>query len=98
MDLRIAHERWGSSSDPSLNDHLHYPDDMDRTLIEADVEKNLQYRADYNHRPSHTISFIPAFASTSGRLHNEFVRLLFRGLQDHRETDRSLASSGVQLT
>ncbi len=35
-------------------------------------------------------------ASTSGRLHSEFVRLLF--LQDHRETDRFFATSGVQLT
>ena len=34
-------------------------------------------------------------ASTSGRLHSEFVRLLF--LQDHRETDRFFAASGVQL-
>ena len=34
-------------------------------------------------------------ASTSGRLHNEFVSLLF--LQDHRETDRFFAVSGVQI-
>jgi hypothetical protein len=33
--------------------------------------------------------------STSGRLHSEFVRLLF--LQGHRETDRFFAVSGVQL-
>jgi hypothetical protein len=36
-----------------------------------------------------------AIASTSGRLHSEFVRLLF--LQVHRETDRFFAASGVQL-
>jgi hypothetical protein len=36
-----------------------------------------------------------SIASTSGRLHSEFVRLLF--LQDHRETDRFFATSGVQL-
>ena len=36
-----------------------------------------------------------AIASTSGRLHSEFVRLLF--LQDHRETDRFFAASGVHL-
>ncbi len=34
-------------------------------------------------------------ASTSGRLRSEFVRLLF--LQTHRETDRFLTVSGVQL-
>ena len=32
--------------------------------------------------------------STSGRLHSEFIRLLF--LQAHRETDRFFAASGVQ--
>ena len=33
-------------------------------------------------------------ASTSGRLHSEFIRLLF--LQSHRETDRFFSASGVQ--
>ena len=37
---------------------------------------------------------MPTIASTSGRLHSEFVRLLF--LQAHRETDRFFAASGVQ--
>jgi hypothetical protein len=39
---------------------------------------------------------MPAIASTSGRLHSEFVRLLF--LQAHRETDRFFSSSGVLST
>jgi hypothetical protein len=55
LDLRIAHDRFGSSSDPSINGHLHYPADMDRTLKEAAADKNLQFRADYNNRPSHAI-------------------------------------------
>ena len=76
MDLRIAHERWGSSSNPSFDDHLHYPADIDRTLNEAAADKILQYR-DCNNRPSHAISFMPAIASTSGRLNCEFVRLYF---------------------
>jgi hypothetical protein len=38
---------------------------------------------------------MPPISSTSGRLHSEFVRLLF--LQTHRETDRFFAASGVQL-
>jgi hypothetical protein len=38
---------------------------------------------------------MPAIASTSGRLHSEFVRLLF--LQAHRETDRFYAASLLQL-
>jgi hypothetical protein len=31
LDLRIAHGRFGSSSDPNLNGHLHCPDDIDVT-------------------------------------------------------------------
>ena len=42
-----------------------------------------------------TVSFMTAIASTSGRLHSEFVRRLF--FQAHRETHRFFADSGVQL-
>ena len=55
LDLRIAHERWGSSSDPSINGHLHYPNDLDRPLNEAAADKIRKYRADYNNNP-HTLS------------------------------------------
>jgi hypothetical protein len=67
LDLRIAHDRVGSSTDPTLN----------------------------NMNPPNTVSFMPVIPSTSGRLHSEFVRLLF--LQAHRETDRFFVASGVQL-
>ena len=88
LDLRIAHDRFGSSSDPSINGHLHYPN--------AAADKIREYRTDYNNRPSNVISFMTAIASTSGRLHSKFVCLLF--LQAHQETDRFLTASGVQLT
>jgi hypothetical protein len=39
LDLRIAHECFGCSSDPSLNGHLHYPNDIDRSLNEAAADK-----------------------------------------------------------
>ena len=52
IDLRITHDRFGSSSDPSLNGHLHYPNDLDGPLNEAVTDKIHQYRADYNNRPS----------------------------------------------
>ncbi len=95
LDLRIAHERFGSSSDPSLNGHLNYPNDTDRSLNEAAADKIRKYRADCNNIPHNAISFMPAIASTPGRLRSDFVRLLF--LQAHRETDRFFAASGVQL-
>jgi hypothetical protein len=95
LDLRVTHERFGSTSDPSINGHLHYPHDLDGQLNEDAANKIRKYRTDYNNRPSNPISFIPTIASTSGRLHSEFVRLLF--LQAHWETDRFFAASGVQL-
>ena len=64
------------------------------SLKDAAADKIRKYRADYNNRPPSAVSFMPDIASTSGRLHSEFVRLLF--LQSHRETDRFFAGSGVQ--
>ena len=46
LDLRIAHERFGRSSDPSLNGNLPYPNDIDRSLNEAAADKIRKYRAD----------------------------------------------------
>ena len=100
MVLSIVHDRWGSRSNPSINGHLHYPTDMDRTLNETTTDKILQYRTDGIVSPSHPIchdiSFMSVIVSTSGRLHGEFECLLF--LQTHRETDLFLATSGVQVT
>ena len=93
MDLLITHDRWGSRSDPSINGHLHCPNDIDRSLNETVSDKIRKYRADYNNNPPKTISFVTDIPSTSGRLHSEFVCLLF--LQAHRETDRFFTPSGV---
>ena len=99
LDLCIVHDRFGRSSDLSLNGNLRYPNDIDRSLNETATDKIRKYRADYNNNPpnsiSSAVSFMPAIASTSGRLQSEFIRLLF--LQAHRETDRFFAASGVQL-
>ncbi len=71
-------------------------DDVDRSLHEVVSDKIRKYRADYNNNPPHvSISFIPDIDSTSGRLHSEFVRLLF--LQAHRENDRFFAASRVDF-
>jgi len=48
-DLRNANECWGSTSNPILNGHLHYPrDDIGRPLNEAAPDKIRDYRYDYN--------------------------------------------------
>jgi hypothetical protein len=46
VDLRIVHDRWGRSSDLSINGHLHYPNDIDRSLNETVTDKIRKYRSD----------------------------------------------------
>ncbi len=69
MDLRITHERIGRSSDLSLNGNLRYPNDKDRSLNEADDDKILKYRADYNNNPPHTVAFMPQFPDEPVQAH-----------------------------
>jgi hypothetical protein len=47
-DLRITHDRVGSSVDPTLNGHLRYPNNLDRSLDETVVNKEPKYHTDYN--------------------------------------------------
>ena len=35
LDLRIAHDRVGSSTDPTLNGHLRYPNNLNKSLNDA---------------------------------------------------------------
>jgi len=62
----------------------------DTCVNDAAADKIRKYRADYNNRPPNNVSFMPAIASASWRLHSEFVRLLL--LQAHRETDSNILS------
>ena len=57
----LTHERFGSSSKPVLNGHLHYPlpAGIYKPLNEAAADKIRDYRADYNIHPSNSVSFIP---------------------------------------
>ena len=77
LDLHIVHESWGSNSDPTTHGHLHYPKDLERSLNETTPDKIQSYRSDYNDRPSNSMSFMPVIASTSGRIHREFVSSFF---------------------
>jgi hypothetical protein len=58
LDLRIVHDRFGRSSDPSINVHLRYPNDIDRSLNEDDTDKIRKYRTDNNNNPLNDISFM----------------------------------------
>jgi hypothetical protein len=71
LDLRIAHDRMGSSADPSLNGHLKYPNSLDQPLNDEAADKIRKYRADYNNKPPSAVLFMTAIVSTSGRLHSE---------------------------
>ncbi len=48
VNLHKDHERFGSTSDLRINGHLHYPNDVDRSLNETVVEKISKYHVDYN--------------------------------------------------
>ncbi len=93
LDLHVAHDGVDSSTDPVLNGHLRYPYNLDQSLNDTTADKIRKYRGDYNNNPPRGVGFIPAIPSTSGRLHSEFIRILF--LQTHRETDRFFTGSGV---
>ena len=55
----------------------------------SDTCKNQSKRLDFDN----TINLSSLIVILAGRIHSEFVRLLF--LQAHRETDRFFAASGV---
>ena len=61
LDLCITHDRYGSSSNPRLIGHLHYPvpADIDKPLNEGAADKTRDYRTDYN-RPSISHDFFHA--------------------------------------
>ena len=62
LDLRITHERFGRSSDLSLNGNLRYPNDIDRSLNETVPDKIRKFLVDYNNNLPTGLSFI--FGST----------------------------------
>jgi hypothetical protein len=63
LDLRIPHDRVGSSTDPTINGHLRYPNNLDQSLNDTSVDKIHKYRADYNNRPPSVVSFMPGITT-----------------------------------
>jgi hypothetical protein len=61
LDLRIAQDRVGSSTDPTLNGHLKYPNNLDQSLNDVSADKVRKYRVDYNNNPPNTVSFMPFY-------------------------------------
>ena len=83
FDFSMAHDRWGATDEPSKNGQLCYPHDLNRTVWEAAQKKVKKYQGTYAN--DHGISFLPAIASTTGRLDADFLRLLF--WHAHRESE-----------
>jgi hypothetical protein len=48
LDLRITYDRVGSRTDPNLNGHLKYPNNLDQSLNDTTSDKIRKYRSDYN--------------------------------------------------
>ncbi len=74
-----------------MDTYITLGNDIDRLLNETVTDKIRKYTSDHYNNTPNVITFMTTITSTSGRLHSEFVRLLF--LQTHRETDRFCSTS-----
>jgi hypothetical protein len=59
LDLRVAHDRVGSSAAPALNGHLRYPNNLDQSLNDSATDKLRKYRDDYNFNPPRGVGSCP---------------------------------------
>jgi hypothetical protein len=90
IDLAVVHEFQGNVVHPDCHGNLRHPN-PDKVLTDKAVAKaqgHDEYRPDYLR--NHNKAFLPLIMSTSGRLHGEFVRLLY--LLAHRRAVRFFAT------
>ncbi len=100
LDLHTDHERFGSSSDPSINGHLHYPNDVDKSLNEVPTDKIRKYHSDYHHNPTNCIydSVYPSLMLFLVRLRNYIVNLFdFYSYKVIEKLTTFFSTSGVHL-
>ena len=76
VDVALVRDFHGNVVDPARHGQLRHPN-PDKVLIDTAVAKaqGNEYRPDYLR--NHNKAFPPLVMSTSGRLHSEFVRLLY---------------------
>ena len=92
VDVVCTHE-FGSShlADVSLNGQLR--DHDPNRLLENEARKKVErYRDGYANRNGTTYAFLPCAMTSSGRIHGEFLRLLY--ILAHRRTTKYFASLG----
>ena len=70
-----VHDFHGSAANPAQNGTLRHPD-INLVLSHRALEKVDKYRAGYAAQDS-CRTLLPAVVSTSGRIHGEFLRLLY---------------------
>ena len=92
VDVVCTHEFGGSHlADVSLNGQLR--DHDPNRLLENEARKKVErYRDGYANRNGTTYAFLPCAMTSSGRIHGEFLRLLY--ILAHRRTTKYFASLG----
>ena len=97
MDFTLTHTRFGRSQLHSLGQLTHSrrldgAPEPDGALRESARTKIRHYRQLYINRPD-PIAFMPVAVDTSGRIYDDFSRLLF--LHAHRETSAFAGKSFI---
>ena len=75
VDVTVRHDFIGDARDVQRHGLLRNPDRPDQLLNQAAADKIRSYREPYSRNRS--LAFLPACMSTSGRIHSEFLRLLY---------------------
>ncbi len=76
VDVILRHDFIGAGRDGGISHgKLRNPDNPDHIIESAAAEKIRKYSDRY--RCNRHVAFLPACMSTSGRIHDEFLRLLF---------------------
>ena len=92
IDIACTHEFCGNiRTDVTRNGQLR-DSDVNKLLETTARTKVARYREAYANRPGTTYAFLPCVMSTSGRIHGEFLRLLY--ILAHRRTEKYFADMG----
>ncbi len=75
VDVTVRHNFKGTGHNGQTQGQLRNPDNPDHILASDAAEKIRNYRDTY--RRNQHVAFLPACMSTSGRIHGEFLRLIF---------------------
>ena len=84
VDVTVRLDLIGDARDVLRKGTLRNPDRPDQLLDQAAADKTRNYREPYARNRS--LAFLPACMSTSGRIHSEFLRLLYF-LSDNQASD-----------